>query len=284
MSGPQYVLVLCLALIAFAANSVLCRLALGSGLIDAGAFTAVRICSGALALLLIVRRRNLAIEVRGWLPALMLFAYAACFSFAYLDLSAGTGALLLFGAVQVTMIGGGLVAGERPSARAWLGWMTACAGMVYLVMPGVEGPPIKGAALMLCAGVAWGIYSLLGKREVDPIAATARNFSLATPMAIGLLMATQRAPADASAVGITLAFISGALTSGLGYVLWYAVLRHITSVSAAISQLTVPVLAAAAGAAFLSESVTARLVISAALTLGGVAIALSFRSRAADLT
>jgi drug/metabolite transporter (DMT)-like permease len=271
-------LLVCLALMAFAANSIVCRLALNSGHIDAGAFTAVRIVSGALALMLIVRGRTLALPVAGALPALALFAYATCFSFAYIELTAGTGALLLFGAVQVTMILGGLVRGERPGATTWLGWLAACSGLVYLVVPGVESPPLVAASLMLCAGVAWGIYSLLGKGEADPAAATARNFVLATPMAIGLLMSTQKMAPAASWVGIAYAVASGALTSGIGYVIWYSALRHLTAFSAAVAQLSVPVIAATAGVLLLAEPISLRLAVGAAVILGGIAVAVLRRS------
>lgn len=163
MTRWQLLVVTVLTLIAFAANSVLCRLALAGGMIDAGAFTTIRICSGALVLLVILRGKKLEIRVGSWFAAAMLFAYAACFSFAYLQLSAGTGALLLFGAVQVTMFAGGLLSGERPAARQWLGWMIALGGLVYLVLPGLQSPPLLGAGLMAAAGVAWGVYSLVGR-------------------------------------------------------------------------------------------------------------------------
>ncbi len=266
-----------LALIAFAANSVLCRLALGGGSIDAGAFTAIRICSGALALLLLVRGRGVSLDPRRWLAAVMLFVYAACFSYAYLELTAGTGALLLFGAVQVTMLAGGLIAGERPGARAWLGWAVACAGLVYLVAPGVEAPALRGAGLMAAAGLAWGVYSLLGKGSADPVADTARNFILAAPMSIGLFAATYKMTDAVHWDGVAYAVVSGAVTSGLGYVIWYMALRHITSVSAAIAQLSVPVIAAIGGVVVLSEAISERLAVSAVIILGGVALGLSAR-------
>jgi drug/metabolite transporter (DMT)-like permease len=279
VSRLQLAVALCFALIAFAANSVLCRLALGGGSIDAGAFTAIRICSGALALLLLVRGRTVSLEPQRWPAAIMLFAYAACFSFAYLKLTAGTGALLLFGAVQVTMLAGGLLAGERPAARAWFGWALAFAGLIYLVAPGVEAPPLREAGLMAAAGVAWGVYSLFGRGNADPVSDTARNFVLAAPMSIGLLMATHKISGDANWDGVAYAATSGALTSGLGYVLWYFALRHITSVSAAIAQLTVPVIAALGGVVVLSEAISGRLAISALVILGGVAIGLSSQKR-----
>jgi drug/metabolite transporter (DMT)-like permease len=265
------------ALVAFAANSVLCRLALSTTPIDAATFTFVRIGAGALMLLLIVRGR-LRVGVRAWFSAAMLFAYAACFSFAYLQLTTGTGALLLFGAVQVSMFAGGLIAGERPAVLEWLGWLVAFGGLIYLVLPGLAAPPLGGAALMAAAGVAWGIYSLRGRGNTDPIATTTENFVLAVPMALVLFFAGAKF-ADASTEGIVLALASGAVTSALGYVVWYTALRQLTSVSAAIAQLTVPVIAAAGGVVFLTEPVTLRLGVSTLLTLGGVGLALGFRSR-----
>jgi drug/metabolite transporter (DMT)-like permease len=230
-------------------------------------------------LLLLVKGLRVPLDPHRWLAAAMLFVYAACFSFAYLELTAGTGALLLFGAVQVTMLIGGLIAGERPTTRAWFGWAVACAGLVYLLAPGVEAPALRGAGLMAAAGLAWGVYSLLGKGSSDPVADTARNFVLAAPMSIGLLMATQKMSGDANWDGITYALVSGAITSGLGYVIWYVALRHITSVSAAIAQLTVPVIAAVGGVVVLTEAISGRLAVSAVVVLGGVALGLSTKSR-----
>jgi drug/metabolite transporter (DMT)-like permease len=230
-----------------------------------------------LALLLLVRGRRVSLDPRRWLAAVMLFVYAACFSFAYLELTAGTGALLLFGAVQATMLVGGFIAGERPAARAWFGWAVACAGLVYLVSPGVEAPTLRGAGLMAAAGLAWGVYSLLGKGSGDPLADTARNFVLATPMSIGLFMATYKVSGVAHWDGVAYAVFSGAMTSGLGYVIWYVALRHITSVSAAIAQLSVPVIAATGGVIVLSEAISGRLAVSAVVILGGVALGMSAR-------
>jgi len=252
---------------------VLCRAALGGGLIGAGLFTAIRICSGAVVLLIIVRPPRLSFA-GGILAASMLFAYAACFSFAYVALGAGTGALLLFGAVQVTMILGGLLWGERPGLRVWLGWALACAGLFYLVMPGLESPPVLQAIMMLGAGVAWGVYSLSGKRNTNPTAATMRNFVLATPLAVALYLCTTKLEGEPNLHGMTLAVVSGAITSGIGYVIWYSALRHISSTTAAVAQLTVPIIAAIGGIAFLGEVVSVRLALASVLTLGGVAMAL----------
>lgn len=274
MSRWQLLAVTCLALVAFAANSVLCRLALSGGSIDAGTFTAVRICSGALSLLLIVSGMRVRLNPRAWFPAGTLFAYAACFSFAYLNLSAGTGALLLFGAVQATMLAGGVMGGERPTFRAWIGWAVASAGLVYLVTPGVEAPQPISAGLMAAAGIAWGIYSLIGRKNVDPVKATMQNFVLAAPMSIGLFIATQKMASPAGGYGIAMAVVSGAVTSGLGYVVWYSALRHTSATGAAAAQLTVPIIAAVGGVVFLAEPISPRLAIAATLTLGGVALAL----------
>jgi drug/metabolite transporter (DMT)-like permease len=260
-----------LALIAFAANSVLCRLALRGGEIGPLAFTALRLASGALVLLPFLCARDA--ERERWSPrsALALALYALGFSLAYLALDAGVGALLLFGAVQCTMLGAGLAAGERPTPLRALGIALACAGIVVLVRPGGGAPPTAGALWMLAAGAAWGAYSLAGRGARVPARATARNFLLAAPL--GLAAWAVAPGAGASPRGVALAVISGALTSGLGYVLWYAALRGHTAISAAVVQLLVPVLAAAAGVVALGESAGPRLFLAAALTLGGVALA-----------
>ena len=174
LSRLHIALALSLALIAFAANSILCRVALGGSDIEPGLFTTIRIFSGAILLVLIARREALRFNVRSWLPAVMLFVYAAGFSYAYVELSAGTGALLLFGSVQLTMLLGSLIGGERFGVRSIAGWVFACAGLALLLLPGAEMAPVRSAALMITAGVAWGIYSLLGKRIADPAPATAR--------------------------------------------------------------------------------------------------------------
>lgn len=278
-----------LAMLAFAANSLLCRLALQQGAIDAASFGSVRLASGALALALILRWRDRAAAARSgsapartvpdWAAAAMLWAYVACFSFAYLSLSAGTGALILFGCVQLTMFAAGLRAGERFSPRAWGGFIAALAGLVYLVSPGLAAPPLLGAALMAAAGVAWGLYSLRGRRAGDALAATGANFLRATPMALGLSLLSL-STFHASGAGVLLAVASGALTSGLGYVVWYAALRGLTALRAATVQLSVPPLAALGGALLLSEALTPRLLLASAAILGGVALVLSGRTAA----
>ena len=269
------------AMLAFAANSLLCRMALQHGGIDAASFGSIRLVAGALTLMLVVRLRS----GRGpagradWLAAAMLFAYVAFFSFAYLSLSAGTGALILFGAVQLTMLGAGLRAGEMFGPVAWSGFVLAVAGLIYLVSPGVTAPPALGAALMAVAGVAWGVYSLRGRGVADPLAATARNFVRAAPMALllsALLAGTGSAHADAA--GIALAVASGALTSGIGYVIWYAALPSLTAMRAATVQLSVPLIAAFGGVIFLSEAITPRLAFASVAILGGIALVLRARA------
>jgi len=270
------------AMVAFAANSLLCRLALQHQGIDPASFGSIRLVSGALTLALVVRlRARPPSPARAdWLAAAMLFAYVAFFSFAYLSLSAGTGALILFGAVQLTMLGAGLGSGERFGPVAWLGFVLAAGGLVYLVLPGVAAPPLLGAVLMAIAGVAWGVYSLRGRGVADPLAATARNFLRAVPLALALsLVFVARAHADAT--GIALAVASGALTSGLGYVVWYAALARLSAMQAATVQLSVPLLAAIGGVLLLSEAITPRLAAASVAILGGIAIVLSQKSRSA---
>ena len=262
------------ALTAFAANSILCRLALGSGALDAASFTTVRIVSGALALVLVggVRRGSVASRGGSWIEAFLLFLYAVAFSFAYRSLSAGTGALVLFSSVQITMIAAGLRSGERPASREWAAWLLAVGGLLGLVWPGLTAPPASGAALMGLAGTAWGGYSLRGRASADPVAATRGNFVRAVVPAIGVSLIC--APnLHGSSTGITLAIFSGAGASGLGYVIWFAALRGLTATRAAIVQLSVPVLVAAAGVLFLSETPSLRLLLSATAILGGVAMA-----------
>ena len=262
-----------LAMLAFAGNSLLCRVALKHTGIDAASFTAVRIVSGSLALWLILRIRNGAQQgVSGsWPAALALFAYAAGFSFAYVTLPAATGALLLFGAVQATMIGYGLWAGERLRVLQIAGLVFAFGGLLVLLLPGLSAPPLSGAVLMLVAGVAWGVYSLQGKGSGDPLRVTAGNFLRAVVFAAGLCAAMlPRASLDFQGVGYAMA--SGALASGVGYAVWYTVLRGLTATAAATVQLSVPVLAAAGGILFLDESITLRLCIASAAILGGIAL------------
>jgi len=278
-SAPRTALLTAVTMISFAANSVLARLALRQGEIDAGTFTAVRIVSAALGLALVVSLSGERLStLRGygsWKAATALFGYAAAFSFAYLVLDAGTGALILFAAVQITMIGVGILRGERPLPLEWIGLVMAFAGLAYLVSPGLAAPPLVGAALMAVSGMAWGFYSLAARGARSPVATTASNFTRAAPMALAILIAAWVIDRPrASWLGLELAMISGALTSGLGYVIWYMALRGLTASRAAIVQLTVPVLAAFAGVLFLGERMTLRLALAGAAILGGVALAL----------
>ncbi|MET3442051.1 drug/metabolite transporter (DMT)-like permease [Variovorax paradoxus] len=279
-STLQTVALTVVAMVAFAANSLLCRLALQQRGIDPASFGSIRLVSGAITLAIVVqlRARPASPDRADWLAAAMLFAYVAFFSFAYLSLSAGTGALILFGAVQLTMLGAGLGSGERFGPVAWLGFVLAAGGLVYLVLPGVTAPPLLGAVLMAIAGVAWGVYSLRGRGVADPLAATARNFTRAVPLALALsLVFVARAHVDAT--GIALAVASGALTSGLGYVVWYAALARLSAMQAATVQLSVPLLAAIGGVLLLSEAITPRLAAASVAILGGIAIVLSQKSR-----
>jgi drug/metabolite transporter (DMT)-like permease len=272
MSRRRIVLLTTLALIAFAGNSLLCRTALVRTGIDAASFTSVRLLSGALVLWLIVAIKGGKIGNAGsWHCALALFAYAACFSFAYVSLSAATGALLLFGAVQTTMIGFGFWKGERLQGRQLAGLMLAVGGLLALLLPGLSAPPLGAAVLMLGAGTAWGVYSLLGKGTANPTRTTAGNFIRALPFAAALSVAMfPRFSLDG--MGVLLAIGSGGLTSAVGYAIWYTALRGLNSTSAAAVQLSVPVLAAFGGIAFLGESVSLRLLLSSMAVLGGIAL------------
>lgn len=264
-----------LAMTAFAANSILCRLALTETDIDPASFAAVRLIAGALMLAVIVRVRMKAKAGGGnWLSAFALFAYAVAFSFAYVGLSAAAGALLLFGAVQVTMIGYGFWAGERLRARQWIGVSLAVAGLVGFLLPGLSAPPIAAAVLMLSAGIAWGAYSLRGRGSGDPTGVTAGNFLRTVPMAIVLIVAMLLTQQNISwdVAGIAYATASGAITSGLGYAIWYATLPALKSTTAAIVQLSVPLIAALGGVIVLAEPLTARLAIASAAVIGGLAL------------
>lgn len=269
-----------LAMVAFASNSLLCRAALRDTAIDASTFTAVRLISGALMLWLIVRMRHGAAGSTGnWLSALALFLYAAGFSLAYLTLPAGMGALLLVGAVQVTMIGHGLWSGERLGALQSTGLLLAFAGLIGLLLPGLSAPPLLGSVLMLGAGVAWGVYSLRGKGAGDPVKVTAGNFLRSVPFALLLtLLMWERMTPDLAGLGYAIA--SGAFASGLGYVIWYAVLPSLKSTTAATVQLSFPVIAALGGVALLGEPITLRLVLASAAILIGIALVIMVKSPA----
>jgi len=267
-----------LALTAFAGNSLLCRAALAHTNIDAASFTTIRLLSGAVTLWTLVLIRGGARPGGGnWLSALALFAYAAGFSFSYVQLTAADGALILFGAVQATMIGYGLWSGERMRALQVIGLVLACSGLVGLLLPGLSAPPLVGAALMLSAGVAWGFYSIRGKGSIsgkgagDPLKITAGNFLRAATMAIVLSVASSGA-ASLDLVGIGYAVLSGAIASGVGYAIWYTALPYLRSTTAATSQLAVPVFAALGGVFFLQESLTLRLLVASAAIIGGIAL------------
>lgn len=269
-------------MLAFAGNSLLCRLALKSASIDAASFTSVRLLSGALVLALLVRWRTGAFSRSGdWWSAAALFAYAAAFSWAYLQLTAATGALLLFGAVQVTMVAWGLARGERLQRLQWAGLLAACAGLVIMLLPGLAAPPLLGSVLMLGAGAAWGVYSLRGRGRGDATAVTAGNFWRASVLALllGLLAQFMSASGHVESSGLLLAVASGAVASGLGYAIWYTALRGLSPASAASIQLTVPALAAMGAVVFLGESVTPRLVLTSVVILGGVALVIAGKRR-----
>jgi len=267
-----------LAMVAFAGNSLLCRLALRHTTIDAASFTLVRLTSGVAVLWLIVALRGGARSGAGnWLSALALFAYAAGFSLAYVSLPTATGALLLFGAVQITMIGRGLWTGERLHGLQIAGCVLAFGGLVGLLLPGLSAPPLGGATLMLGAGVAWGVYSLRGKGAVDPVGVTAGNFLRAVPLAL-LMSAFLFDEMSLDRVGMMYAVASGGLASGVGYAIWYSALPALKATTAATVQLSVPLIAAAGGMAFLAEPVTLRLGLASVAVLGGIALVIAHGS------
>ena len=273
------------ALVAFAMNSVLCRLALGKATIDAASFSTIRLVSGAVMLLLILlvsKRARASRPGMRWIPPVLLFLYAVAFAFAYMGLTAGTGALILFGSVQATMIITALCSGERPSSLEWAGLFVALSGLVYLVLPGLTSPSVPHSLLMMLAGISWGFYSILGRGSVNPLAETTRNFVGAVPFAVAvtMLMSNQ---IHLSREGVLLAVVSGAVTSGLGYVVWYAALNGLTATRAATVQLAVPVLAAVGGVILLSESLTVRLLLAGSMILGGIGLALAGRARAVQI-
>ena len=278
---PETALLTSLALVAFASNSILTRLALGAGQMDAATFTTVRLAAGALVLAALVRTQR----GRGPSPPparrslvgpVALFAYAAPFSFAYVRIGAAAGALLLFGAVQITMIGRGIATGERPGLRGWAGIVLAAAGLAWLTLPSLGRPDPIGSALMIVAGCAWGAYSLAGRSATDALAANARGFLWAVPLAVALNLAALSSVA-VSARGLALAIVSGGVTSGLGYAIWYRALRGLTATQAAILQLSVPVIAAVGAVVVLHESVNPRLAVASAAVIGGVSLVLSAR-------
>jgi drug/metabolite transporter (DMT)-like permease len=280
MTRTRVAVATALAMVAFAGNSLLCRQALAHTRVDPATFTSVRILSGALTLALLARSRRGAAVGRGnWGSALALFAYAAGFSFAYVSLPASTGALLLFGAVQATMIGQGLRSGERLRGAQVAGLLAALAGLVWLLAPGLSAPEPRGAALMIAAGIAWGVYSLRGRGAGDPLLVTAGNFLRAAPFALATsLVFAARTSWDPA--GAALAAASGALASGVGYAIWYTALGGLGATQAATVQLSVPVIASLGGIAFLGERVTPRLAIASVAILGGIALVILERRTA----
>lgn len=267
------------AMVFFAANSLLCRMALTNTSIDPASFTFVRIVAGAVALWLITPFRGAVSGRHGnWLSAGSLFLYCASFSLAYLALTAATGALILFGTVQISMISHGLWSGERPSLRQVIGLAVAFGGLCWLVLPGLSAPPLWGSLLMMVAGVAWGVYSIRGKGLADPTLATAGNFLRAVPFALGFgFLALPWLSLDAT--GALYAVASGAITSGLGYAVWYTALGGLSSTQAATAQLTVPAIAASGGAVLLAEPITWHLIISSIAILGGAAVVIMEKQR-----
>ena len=272
MALIKLVLLAALAMTAFAANSLLCRMALVETDIDPASFTFWRLTSGALMLILLVVMRNQKpLQEGNMASAIALFVYAAGFSFAYISMTTGAGALLLFGAVQVTMISWGLFKGERMSALQWGGFLLALIGLILLLLPNAAVPQLSSALMMLAAGIAWGVYSLKGKGAKFPIEATAGNFIRATPLALVLLVIFWPG-GEFHAEGMAYAVASGAIASALGYALWYSILVHIAAIKAATLQLSVPVLAVFAGWLFLDEPVTLRIILSSLAVIGGVAM------------
>ncbi len=272
MTTIRLVIYTVLALLAFAGNSLLCRAALQHTPIDAASFTTIRMVSGALTLWLLVQFTRRGVTGRGsWPSALALFAYAAAFSFAYVNLPAGTGALLLFGAVQTGMIGWGLVKGERFKSVQWLGLALALAGLVGLLLPGLSAPPLGAALLMITAGLAWAVYSLRGKGAGDALRVTAGNFVRTVPVAF-IMSLLFMGSAQVDTAGALYAIASGAITSGIGYAIWYTALPHLKATSAATLQLSVPVIAAVGGILWLGEPLTLRLLLASLAILGGIAL------------
>ena len=278
---PGILLATTVAMVAFAANSLLARLALADGAIDAASYTVVRLVSGALALglFLVLQRRTSLRDLPGnWISAAALAAYAFAFSFAYLDLGAATGALILFASVQATMIAWSIARGDWPTSVQWAGLAVAFAAFVYLLLPGIGMPNPRGAMLMMLSGVAWGVYSIRGGAAASPLAETSGNFVRAAPLCLPLLL-VGGAGAPVSAAGLWLAVASGVVASGLGYAVWYRVLPRLGSTRAAIVQLSVPVIAAGGAILFLSEPLTARFAVAGTLVLAGVGCAIVARPR-----
>ena len=276
MTPPRLIALTTLTMIAFAANSVLCRMALKETALDAASFTSLRLLSGAAMLWLLMRwQRQAPLQYGNWRSALALFIYAIALSFAYRSINTGAGALMLFGAVQATMLIAGFIAGERMSRMQSAGFVAALAGLVILVSPGVEAPSVLDSLLMLASGVAWGIYSLWGRGLANPAAATAGNFLRAAPLA--LVLAGIALPwLQWDARGALYAVLSGAITSALGYVLWYRVLQHLRAMTASTVQLSAPIIASLGGVVVLGEMFTPDLFVASVLVLGGLWLVLRY--------
>ena len=275
----KIVFLTCLALFAFAANSVLCRLALGSGAMDAASFTVIRLITGVIVLVVIAttQYKSDLIQTRGsWDASLMLFLYAVTFSYAYILLDTGTGALILFGSVQITMILLSLISGTRLQRMEWAGILVAFSGFIYLVLPGVSAPSLSGFLLMTTAGIAWGLYTLKGRRSTNPLMDTTFNFARTIPFVVILLLLRFQS-AEISLEGVVLASLSGGLASGVGYTIWYSALKGLSSIQAAVVQLSVPIIAALGGVMIMSESITFRLLLSTSLILGGIILVIFSR-------
>lgn len=277
------ILLTTLTMTAFAANSVLARLALADGAVDPASYTFVRLGAGALMLSFLVLRGTGAtvpslLKGGNWVSAFALFAYAAAFSFSYVNLESGTGALILFAMVQATMIGWAIIKGDRPIALEWIGLVVAFGAFAWLVSPGLGAPNPIASMIMAVSGVAWGVYSIRGKASENPLASTAGNFVLAVPFALPVIMVAFSS-LNATGLGLAVAVTSGAITSGLGYALWYRVLGRITQTQGAIVQLTVPVIAAFGGILFLGEAITWRMGTASVLILGGVALAIIAKAK-----
>lgn len=270
----KYFLLTIFALFAFAGNSILCRLALGEGAIDAASFTSIRLLTGVAVLLILLKLRqknSLDFSQGDWVTSLMLFIYAIGFSYAYVSLETGTGALILFASVQITIIAVGIFSGNKLFAIEWLGVIIAFFGFTYLVLPGVSAPPLLSFILMSASGVAWGFYTLAGKNSKNPLGDTANNFLRTIPFVVILTLVTF-VRSNISLEGVILAMLSGGLASGVGYTIWYMALEGLSATQAAVVQLFVPVIAALAGIFFANEVLTLRLVVSSIMILGGILI------------
>ncbi|MEM7504458.1 MAG: DMT family transporter [Pseudomonadota bacterium] len=268
-------------MIAFAGNSILCRLALAHDTIDPASFTVIRLVAGAVTLIVILAARTNVNAVRrsgSWRSAITLFIYAIAFSLAYVQLDTAAGALILFGTAQATMISAALLSGERPIGSEYLGWIAAVGGFIWLLLPGATTPPLSGALLMTVAGVGWGLYSLYGRDEPAPLAGTAGNF-LRVMLPTALLALVALSSIDISSRGALLAALSGSITTGVGYVIWYAALPKLSSLQAALVQLSVPAIAALGGVLVVTEALSARIVVAGLLITGGICIAIAGRYR-----